>query len=493
MEFDEYRKYDALGLAQLVSEGDVTASELLEVAIARMDEVNPKINAVVVRMEVIARVRARQQLSGPFGGVPFLSKNLEQQYAGVPSIGGCRGISASKALPVRHAEITRRWLESGCVIFGQTNTPEFGLPPVTEPLLFGPTANPWDVSRSPGGSSGGSAAAIAAGVVPMAGGNDVGGSIRIPAAACGLFGFKPGRGRTPWGPDHGEMMHGAAINHVLSRSVRDSAAMLDATHGKELAASFHLAPPVRPYLAELCRLPTKLRIAFSDSSPMGPISSEAVQATREAALLLESLGHSLEQTSPPIAWERLFGDVMTMIYANAAFLVDHTQATTGCGREGFEPDTLLMAGFGKAIRADEYVASLARWQDYQRITNEFLSKYDVFMTPTAAFPPPLTGESSTPRHEQIAGGFLQAIGASRLLMKSRHLKDKVHRVLSNVPFTELANLCGVPAMSVPLHWTHDGLPLGIHFMAGPSQEALLFRLAAHLELAKPWFERVPTL
>jgi amidase len=494
MDFREYRQYDGLGLAKLVATGEVTAAELLEISIARTDSIDPNINAVVIRMDGVARERARNVFSGPFAGVPFLSKNLQQQYAGVVSADGCKGIFRSNVLPMQHAEITKRWLQSGVVIFGQTNTPEFGLPPITEPLLFGPTNNPWNLARSPGGSSGGSAAAVAAGIVPMAGGNDVGGSIRIPAAVCGLFGFKPGRGRTPWGPERGEMMHGAAANHVLTRSVRDSAAMLDASQGKEMPASFHISPPVRPYLREVGADTGKLRIAFSARSPLGTeISAEAVLAVTNAAKLLESLGHHVETCEPPIDWDQMFSDVMTMMYANAAYFVTKTQETTGCGKNGFEPNTWLMAGFGHAVRADEYVASLARWQDYQRITNDFLSTYDIYMTPTVACPPPLTGENATPRHEQVIVDFLQSVGLSRVLLKSQKLKEKVHASLMYVPFTELANLTGTPAMSVPLHWTSDGLPLGVHFMAGPSQEDVLFRLAAQLEEAQPWFSRVPPL
>jgi len=492
MNFSEYRQHDGLGLARLVASGEVTASELLEIAIARAEAVDPVINAVVVRMDALARARCNELLTGPFAGVPFLLKNLEQNYAGVMSAGGCRGLMRSRVVPAQHSEITRRWLASGVVIAGQTNVPEFGLLPITEPLLFGPTNNPWNLAHSPGGSSGGSAAAIAAGIVPMAGGNDVGGSIRIPAAVCGLFGFKPGRGRTPCGPERGELMHGAVSHHVLTRSVRDSAAMLDATHGNELPASFHIAPPERPYLQEVGRDLGRLRIAFSDRSPVGEISPEAVLAIRDAARLLTSLGHEVVMDAPPIDWEQMFADVMTMMYANAAVFVTEVQAATGCGKQGFEPDTLLMAAFGRAIRADEFVASLARWQDYQRITNTFLSTHDVFMTPTVAFPPPLTGENATPRHEQVVVGWLQAIGMSRALLHSTRLKDKVQGALRHIPFTELANLTGTPAMSVPLHWTQEGMPLGVHFMAGPSQEGLLFRLAAQLEQAQPWFDRVPT-
>lgn len=492
MNFSEYRQHDGLGLARLVASGEVTASELLEIAVARTEAVNPTINAVVVRMDALARARCSESLTGPFAGVPFLLKNLEQHYAGVMSANGCRGLMHSKMVPTEHSEITRRWLRSGVVIAGQTNTPEFGLPPITEPLLFGPTKNPWNLGHSPGGSSGGSAAAVAAGIVPMAGGNDVGGSIRIPAAVCGLFGFKPGRGRTPCGPARGELMHGAVSHHVLTRSVRDSAAMLDATHGNETPASFHIAPPERPYLQEAGRDPGRLRIAFSDSSPLGDVSLEAALAVNNAAKLLMSLGHEVEMCEPAIDWEQMFTDVMTMMYANAAFLVTQVQAATGCGKDGFEPDTLLMAAFGRSIRADEYVASLARWQDYQRITNKFLSTHDVFMTPTVAFPSPLTGANTTPKHDQVIVSWLQAMGMSRALLRSSKLKEKVHAALRHVPFTELANLTGTPAMSVPLHWTPEGMPLGVHFMAGPSQEGRLFRLAAQLEQVQPWFHRVAT-
>jgi amidase len=494
MHFEEYRKYDGLGLAQPIAAGEITGAECLAVARARSEKVNPLLNAIVVPMDDVALARARCLLSGPFAGVPFLSKNLEQQYAGILSANGCRALKESSLRPTDHAEITRRWLQSGIVIFGQTNTPEFGLMPVTEPRAFGPSRNPWDVSLSPGGSSGGSAAAVAAGIVPMAGGNDVGGSIRIPASMCGLFGFKPGRGRTPWGPDHGEVMHGAAVHHVLTRSVRDSAAMLDASHGSEMCASFLLAPPARPYQQELTRDPGRLRIAFSVASPLGTdISPEAVIAVQNAAELLEHLGHEVEADSPAIDWPQFFTDVMTMMYANAAFFVTRTQKETGCSKHGFEPDTLVMARFGRAIRADEYVASLARWEDYRRVTNSFLARHDVFMTPTVAFPPPAIGANATPRYEYGLVDLLQSCGLSRRLLGSARLKDKVISTLQRVPFTELANLTGTPAMSVPLHWSADGLPVGVHFMAGPAKEDVLFRLASQLEKAQPWFGKVPAL
>ena len=220
MSFSAYRQHDGLGLARLVASGEVTASELLEIAITRTEAVNPTINAVVVRMDALARARCSDVLTGPFAGVPFMSKNLEQDYAGVMSANGCKGVMRSKMVPAKHSEITQRWLRSGVVIAGQTNTPEFGLLPITEPLLFGPTKNPWNLARSPGGSSGGSAAAVAAGIVPMAGGNDVGGSIRSPAAVCGLFGFKPGRGRRAEHKGNRRRHHAVRLSEPASRDGR---------------------------------------------------------------------------------------------------------------------------------------------------------------------------------------------------------------------------------------------------------------------------------
>lgn len=494
MHFDEYRQHDGLGLAALVARREVTAAELLEIALARMQAVNPRLNAVIVPMEDIARSRSRSPLHGPFAGVPFLAKNLKQDYAGVLSSCGCRGIKRHGSPATHHAEITRRWLDAGVVIFGQTNTPEFGLMPITEPSAWGPTRNPWSVDYSAGGSSGGAAAAVAAGMAPIAGGNDVGGSIRIPASACGLFGFKPGRARTPWGPERGEMMHGAAVNHVLTRSVRDSAAMLDATHGQELASSFHLRPPERPYLEEVMLQPEPLRIAFSTSSPLGTkVSDEAVSAVTKTARLLESLGHHVEDVEPPIEWRRMFKDLMTMMYVNAAFFVTEAKRAVGCGNEGFEVDTLIMANFGRAIGAEEFATGLARWNDYQRIMNMFFTAHDVYMTPTVAHPGHLIGALATPRHEQIMARTLQSLGASRWIRHSRQLEAKEQAMLAYVPFTELANLVGAPAMSVPLHWTEKNLPLGVHCMGAPSSEGRLFRLAAQLESAQPWFHKVPDL
>jgi len=491
---EEYRRHDALGLAELVRSRQVSASELLEAAIARSAEVNPKLNAIIIPMHELARERAQQNLEGPFAGVPFLTKDLFQEYAGVQTAFGCKGLKAAHYKPDIHAEITARWLKAGAVVFGRTNTPEFGAKGITEPEAWGPTRNPWNLERIPGGSSGGSASAVAAGIVPMAGANDGGGSIRIPAAYCGLFGLKPGRGRTPWGPQMSEAMHGAAMNHVVSRSVRDSAAMLDATHGSDTGSLCHLAPPARSYLEEVSRALGKLRIAFSTRSPIGStVDPEAIKAVTDATRLLESLGHHVEEAEPQVDGLQLAKDFIVMWFAQCAATVRQIKRRTGCGNEGFELDTLAMAAFGEASRASEYVEGYWRWGDYTRQLGEFHQKYDLYMTPTLAHPAPRVGQIATPQWQHVAMKILMALGLSRVILKSGMIEQMVQENLKWVPFTQLGNLTGVPGMSVPLHWTPDGLPLGVHFLASHGGEGLLFQLAGQLEQAKPWKDKWPSL
>jgi amidase len=492
--FKEYGQHDALGLAELIRRGDVTASEVLEAALARAEAVNPRLNAIIIPMHDIARARAKEKLDGPFAGVPFLTKDLFQEYAGVRTAYGCKALKNANYTAAEHSEITRRWLAAGTVIFGRTNTPEFGAKGITEPDAWGPTRNPWNLAHVPGGSSGGSAAAVAAGIVPMAGGNDGGGSIRLPAGHCGLFGLKPGRGRTPWGPTYGEMMHGAAMNHVLTRSVRDSAAMLDATHGPEIGSMDRIEPPERPYLEEVTREPGRLKIGFTMKSPIGTdVHPEAVIAVQKTAQLLASMGHHVEEAEPVIDGMQLAQDFVTMWFANCAATVDIIKQQTGCGNEGFELDTLAMVAFGKASRAHEYVAGYMRWNEYTRKLGEFHQKYDLFMTPTMALPPARIGEIATPGWQQVALKILMALRLTGLVLKSGMIEEMVRENLKWVPFTQVGNLTGAPGMSVPLHWTADGLPLGTHFVAPHGGEGRLFRLAGQLERAQPWNDKRPAL
>jgi len=503
LSIDEYARHDGLGLAELVRRGEVTPLELLETAIAAAEKVNPTLNAIVRPMHEIARARAATPLAGPFAGVPFLAKDLCQEYAGVPVSYGNRVLKEERFAPTEHAEIMQRWLRAGVVVFGRTNVPEFGAKAITEPEAWGPCRNPWHPDHVPGGSSGGAAAAVAAGIVPIAGANDGGGSIRIPAAHCGLFGFKPGRGRTPQGPRFVERMHGAVIDHVLTRSVRDSAAMLDATQGPELGSLFRIAPPERPYVEELGRNPGRLTIAYSTRSPIGtPVDPEAVEAVMRTARLLETLGHHLEEASPDIDGPQLGKDFITMWFATCAATVDDVRRRTGCGLDAFELDTRAMAAFGRVTRANAYVEGYMRWNEYARRLGEFHQRYDLYLTPALAMPPARVGSIRTPDWQQAVLRVLLALHLEGLVLKTDILDQMVEENLKWVPFTQLANLTGTPAMSVPMHWarcrSQNGaaeseyvLPLGVQLSAAPGGEGLLFRVAAQLEQAQPWAQRRP--
>ncbi|MDE2150510.1 MAG: amidase [Gammaproteobacteria bacterium] len=530
--FKEYADYDATGLAALVAGRQVTPDELLQAALARAEAVNPKLNAIITPMTDIARARAAQPLTGPFAGVPFLVKDFFQEYAGVPCYYGCAALKRAGHTPREHAEIVRRWLDAGLVIFGRTNTPEFAAKGITEPEAFGPSRNPWHPDHSTGGSSGGSAAAVAAAIVPMAGANDGGGSIRIPAAYCGLFGLKPGRGRTPWGPRLGESIHGAAMNHVLTRSVRDSAALLDASHGPEDISWCRIEPPQRPYREELQRDPLPLRIGFSTRSPIGTeVHPQAVTAVENAARLLQSLGHRVEPAEPKLDGAQLAQDFLNVWFAHLAASVAEVRALTGCGGSAFELDTRAMAAIGRALRADRYVGACLRWNDYLRALARFQQDYDLYLTPTVAAPAPRIGEVATPRWQQAVLKLVLALRAAPLLAAAGVVEQMAHDNLKWAPFTQLANLTGVPAMSVPLHWVRccaadtprpaasnarpgtvgsepvgakgpqaadDGgqdylLPLGVQFVGRHGGEGLLLQLAAQIERAQPWAQRRPPL
>ncbi|MET0389505.1 MAG: amidase family protein [Polyangiales bacterium] len=483
MSASEYARYDAVELAKLVARGEVTASELLESAIARAEALEPSLGALTVPMYALARERAKTQLSGPLAGVPFLIKDLHQDYAGVVSTSGSAAYKRVGYRPAQHAEIVQRWLNAGVVVFGRTNTPEFGAKGITEPAAFRPARNPWSPDRSPGGSSGGSAAAVAAGIVPAAGASDGGGSIRIPAASCGLFGLKPGRGCTPLGPGVGEVMHGAAINHVLSRSVRDSACFLDATHGPELGSPYILQPPPRPYLEEVGRDPGRLRIAFSAQSPIGtPVDPTIVAAVSDTAKRLERLGHHVEEATPDLDGMALARDFLTVWFAYLAHQVAVTRAETSATLNDFEVDTLAMEAFGKATPAPTYVAAYKRWNDYGYRLAQFQQRFDLYLTPSLALPPPVIGSLRTPPWAAAAVRTLLPLGLGGLLSVAPGTTERiVLQNLSGVPFTQLANVTGVPAMSVPLHRFADGVPFGMQFVAAHGGEGLLLRLAAQLE------------
>ncbi len=491
MKFEEYRQLDGLALAKAVAEKQVTPAELLEVAIARANAVDPVLNAMVTPLYEEARKVAAQPLSGPLAGVPMLVKDYFQEMAGVPHYMGNLGLKNRQHRAEQDAELIKRWRQAGLVIFGRTSTPEFAIKGVTEPEATGITRNPWNLQHTPGGSSGGSAALVAAGVVPVAGANDGGGSIRIPAANCGLFGLKPGRGRVPWGPSMVEAMHGMAINHVVSRSVRDSAAWLDVSHGEELGSLVKLEKPETSFLAATETPPGKLKIAVSTQSPIGSeVHPEAVKAVENTIQLLEDLGHEVEEAAPAIDGEAMMQQWLRMWFVNCAVTVNQVRAL-GVSDDEIEVDTRVMAAVGAGILGTDYVAGYYEIQGYGQQWDAFLQQYDVWLTPTLGMPPAEIGALSTPPLQQKAAALGLKVGAANVIRRSGLLERMAMENLKYTPFTQMANVLGVPAMSVPLHWCENGLPLGVHFMGGHGDEAKLLSLAAQLEVAQPWFERTP--
>ncbi|MGE5501828.1 MAG: amidase [Ignavibacteriales bacterium] len=489
----DYAAHDATGLAELVRRRQVTAGELLGVAVARAQAVNPRLNAIVDLYDDRARRRiAREPLAGPFAGVPFLLKDLLMDYAGERSTYGCRALKDAGFRPEWNFELVNRFLAAGVVIFGSTNTSEFGFKGITEPDALGPCRNPWNLDHTPHGSSGGSASAVAAGVVPMAAASDGGGSIRIPASACGLFGLKPGRGRSPAGPDYAEWMDGGATANVVSRSVRDAAVMLDAIQGDEVGGPYPWPMPRRPFADELTRDPGKLKIALCTASPIGaPVHPECVKAATETARLLADLGHHVEEATPAIDGDALADDFLSVYFAMAASAVAAVKAQTGAGDRGFEADTLAAAAIGRAISAPEFIEIHGRWNTYARALGDFFTRYDLYLTPTVASPPLRVGQLDTTPLNRIATKAMLALNLGGLVLRTGYVHRMAREHLRHTPFTQLANVTGTPAMSVPLHWTPDGLPVGSHFNAPIGGEGLLIRLAAQLEQARPWAHRRP--
>jgi len=487
--FKEYDKYDGLGLAELVKKKKVSPSELCEEAISRIEKRNPALNAVIHPMFDIGRKTAREKLpDGPFRGVPFLLKDLISAYAGVPL--QCGSKAYRNYIPDHDDELIRRFKSAGFVILGKTSTPEFGLMGVTEPELFGPTRNPWNTDRTPGGSSGGSAAAVASGMVPLASGGDGGGSIRIPSCYCGLFGLKPTRGRNPLGPVNCEGWQGAVVEHVLTRSVRDSAAVLDWTNGMDSGSRCVTPRPARPYMKEIMTKPGRLKIGFSVESPLGrEVHPECVNAVTKAAALLLDLGHHVEEANPDIDGMAMARSYFAMYYGEtAADIAKSVEALKRKPRKSdFEETTWLLGLLGRVVSAEEFVLAIREWSNAARAMARFHERFDLYLTPTTASPPVRIGELKTRGLDLIGMKVINALNLAKILKKTGMAEEIALKSLEKTPFTQLANFTGQPAMSVPLHWTPDGLPLGVQFIAPFGDEATLFRLAAQLEKAKPWF------
>jgi amidase len=465
---------DALGQAELVRRGEVEPVELLDRAIERLERVNGALNAVVTRMYEQAREAAAGELpDGPFRGVPFLLKDLFTAYAGARLTNGARVCEA--LVPRYDSELVLRYKRAGLVIFGKTNTPEFGIPPTTENRLFGATRNPWNPARSPGGSSGGAAVVVAARVVPMAHGGDGGGSIRIPASACGVFGLKPTRGRNPLGPDVGDLLSGLVCEHALTLTVRDSAALLDATAGPDSGDPYWAPPPAGRFLDEVGRDPGRLRIGFTTAAPTGvAVDRDCIAAVQEAARLCASLGHEVSEATPAIDATATARGFIALYAAGAARSVLDVEETAGIpiGKDMFEPVTWGLYEMGKGLTSADYLLALRLVQRTARDVAKFFETHDIWLTPTLAEPPAPLGAFEASYDDPLIGFF---------------------RAADYAPFTPLVNATGQPAMSVPLHWNEEGLPIGVHFVGRFGDEATLLRLAAQLERAHPWRGRKPSV
>ncbi|WP_300674336.1 amidase [Desulfoluna sp.] len=489
----EYTRYDATSLAELVRKGEVHPGELLDSAIERAESVNPTLNAIIHTFYERARTLASGELpDGPFKGVPFLFKDLMDNYAGEPICMGSRGI---QLVPGEHSELVRRFLSAGVVPFGKTNTPEFGLTITTEPKSSGPAHNPWRQGISTGGSSGGSSAAVAAGIVPMASANDGGGSIRFPAACCGIFGLKPSRGLNPVGPDFGEAWDGAVAGHIVSRSVRDSAAMLDATAGPEVGASYCVSKAHGSYLEASRTDPSPLRIAFSKRPFMeATLHPEAIRGLEETVKKLENLGHHVEEADPPVPTETFWRDYFVVVCAHVAG--EASLVKTMLGKEAFaklEPTTLNMAMVGRSLTACEMVLAKKGWHQAQLAMGRFLTRYDLLLTPTLIGPPDPHGVLTPSPLEDFFLKMGSFIPSGRLLMKLGAVNLFAGPTLSRMAFTAIGNVTGLPSASMPLHWTDDGLPLGMLLTGRMCDETTLFQLAGQIERAYPWMDRYKAL
>ncbi len=470
---NDFGDMDATALAELVRSGEVSALELVDDAIRRCEQVNGTLNAVITDMFDHARAQAcTPPTDAPFCGVPFLMKDFAAEIAGVPFYEGSRFLDGYT--PRENSVIYDRFCRAGLITIGKTNLPEFAIGVTTEPVLFGATHNPWDPARTPGGSSGGAAAAVAARVVPMAHGNDVGGSIRIPASACGLVGLKPSRGRATLAPHYGDILAGYFVELGLTRSVRDCAGLLDAIAGPAVGEPYLAPAPAGAYRAEVGRSPGRLRIGYSTVTPLGdPLDPECVAAIEKTAALCASLGHEVVQAAPQFdameLWTKyttLLASLVAWAIADWARRVDREPAP-----EYFEPFVWAFAERGRALGAADYLLAMQDVQTQIRALSAFYETHDLWLTTTLGQPPVELGT----------------------LVYSGDPFELRRRMAKFSPYTYLTNATGQPAISLPLHVSATGLPIGLHFTARMGREDVLIRLAAQLEQASPWAARKPEI
>ena len=470
----DYEKYDALGLADLVKRGETSAEALLEAAISRTEARDEVVGAVVVRMFDEARKAVAAGVpDGPFQGVPFLLKDLHLAWPGVRLTNGSKLFS--DFVPEIESELVARYRKAGLVVFGKSHSPEYGLTTSSESVLYGQTRNPWNLEHTSGGSSGGASAAVSAGYLPLANASDGGGSIRIPASCCGLFGMKPTRGRTPLGPTSGEGWAGMSAVHAVSRSVRDSAALLDATAGPDLGAPYAAQPPTRPFLEEVSRTPGRMRVAIQRQAWNGiEPHADCLAALEDAIALCRDLGHDVEEAPFVVDPALLAPATLTILSASTRAMMEQRAEVLGrpLREDDVESGTWALANLSKKFDATDYVKAVQTIHATGRSLARHLESYDVVLSPTMATPPHPLGLLSLSNPDRAAQGAA---------------------ILQTVGYTQLANATGHPAMSVPLFWNDAGLPIGIQFMGRMNEEGLLFRLAGQIEAARPWFERMPDL
>ena len=473
---DDTRWLDATDQASLVRSGEVTPLELLDAAIERIEAVDPALNAVVIRWFDAARATAAGPLpDGPFRGVPTLLKDLWAHFAGQPLTNGNQALKDVMPVSATDTTLVSRFRDAGFVIAGRTNSPEFGSLPSTEPTAWGATRNPWDTARSPGGSSGGAAAAVAAGMVPIAHASDGGGSIRIPASACGLVGLKPSQGRITLGPYRDESNLGVEL--CVSRSLRDTAALLDAVRGPGVGDTVIAPPPSRPYVQELGIDPGRLRIGMLDHHPFGgPVHEECATAARNTATLLESLGHHVEPAFPPAManpeFARRFGALWS---TNMGVGLERVAAQLGrpLVADDVEPVNQAQADFARNVSGVDYALALAANVDFRRAVQQWWADgWDLLLTPTLGEPPVEVGTFANDPDNPMA---------------------PMVRAAQFVVFTPAFNASGQPAISLPMHWTPAGLPVGVQLVAAYGREDVLLRVAAQLEVAQPWAHRRPAI
>ncbi|MDX1942666.1 MAG: amidase family protein [Saprospiraceae bacterium] len=493
MTFQEYRKYDALGLAKLVQKKEITPLELVEIAIQRAEAVNPKINAIIYKMYDQAKDMAKQaDINAPFAGVPFLIKDIGIHIKNEPLTRGCKAWKGYKSS--EDSLIVEKYRQGGLTFLGRSNSPEFGLTPYTEPQFYGPACNPWNTNKTAGGSSGGSAAAVAAGITPIATASDGGGSIRIPAANCGLFGIKPSRGRVSLGNTLGEWWSGAVVEGCVSRSVRDSAAFLDLIQGNAPGDLYLVKPPIRSYLEEIQTSPKPLKIGFSTKHTLGHgIDSECIAAVKHAAGLLESLGHQVEEVELPFKPEDLTEIFLMMVTAEtAADLQELSQYLNRRVRPSdVETTTYALGLLGRTFSAKDFVVQKRRWNEVARRVGAFHEQYDLLLTSTVSMLPFDIGAIQPSTAEITSLKMINTLGLGVVLKAS--VGPLAEKTFSYIPYTAIANMTGQPSMSVPLYWTKDNLPVGTMLSAALGREDLLFQLAAQLEQAQPWFDIMPEL